>query len=58
MHPADFIHPNLDHDRINLAAERLQNLARPSLLGFLDPFLYSKGVAGLVDIVVRVSSPV
>ena len=26
---------------------------RPSL-GFLNPFLYSKGVAGLVDIVVRV----
>jgi len=27
-----------------------------SSLGFLNPFLYSKGVAGLVDIVVRASS--
>jgi len=27
-----------------------------SSLGFLNPFLYSKGVAGLVDIVVRVPS--
>ena len=58
MRPADFIHPALDHGRINLTAERLQNLARSSLLGFLNPFFYSKGVAGLVDIAVRVSSPV
>ena len=61
MHLADFIHPALDCGRIDLAVERLNDYRIShglSSLGFLNAFLYSKGATGLVDIVVRVSSPV
>ena len=60
-HPTDFIHPALDCGRIDLAVESLNDYRIShglSSLGFLNPLLYFKGATGLVDIVVRVSSPV
>ena len=57
MRATDPIRSALDRrGLVSLLNDYRISYGRPSL-GFLNPFLYSKGVAGLVDIVVRASPP-